>query len=628
MPPRNSSRRDDSPERPDSRERPTRRRKSTPGHAAKFGSLSADLPPVRGAPKTGKPPSVASIPTQPTGVEADSDYYDDADDGDHHHADDLSDPQDPPAPTSPQDQGERYRSTLVLLRKLQRATHELEQRLINGDHGNAAFAALLDIERCTFRDTVEAFKNVDAAFGAGDARMPFIGFAWLEEWGARIEADTGPHIRALIRANLMLTLLSIQRFDGEAGLDAPFLERLDAAFPQYFCEPRNTSRPCRLALLVRTCRLLGLLASQPDQDMARAREAIASVFYCRRRSGTDFTFKSLTSEDEEENDGLEKLNIASRVREVEAALQDQGSDGIRQLANKYSETLSARLWEWYSDMLPPKDLGQQTPERASTFEGAAETREPAWSGSYAGSNGIRRPPPGADKTTSLLGHGLRRSVAPADAPDDHPTRTEELLYSNPEPPEEHDDDDDDDDDDAAWYQTDTRDVGDADRRRAQLQARHDAARPTITSEDYARMDEEKARLAARVRARRMRGPSPPRERSPSPPPGTRQRHRWPLHDTERLIRLVNTEKASWRRIEARHGHEFCHRRNHQAFRDKARNLKVDFLLTDRVLPPYFDNVALGGKEISKLKASGKNPFRQEADLDSHGRPINTSYRRA
>ncbi|GAO14553.1 hypothetical protein UVI_02032640 [Ustilaginoidea virens] len=504
MPPRNSSRRDDSPERPDSRERPTRRRKSTPGHAAKFGSLSADLPPVRGAPKTGKPPSVASIPTQPTGVEADSDYYDDADDGDHHHADDLSDPQDPPAPTSPQDQGERYRSTLVLLRKLQRATHELEQRLINGDHGNAAFAALLDIERCTFRDTVEAFKNVDAAFGAGDARMPFIGFAWLEEWGARIEADTGPHIRALIRANLMLTLLSIQRFDGEAGLDAPFLERLDAAFPQYFCEPRNTSRPCRLALLVRTCRLLGLLASQPDQDMARAREAIASVFYCRRRSGTDFTFKSLTSEDEEENDGLEKLNIANRVREVEAALQDQGSDGIRQLANKYSETLSARLWEWYSDMLPPKDLGQQTPERASTFEGAAETREPAWSGSYAGSNGIRRPPPGADK----------------------------------------------------------------------------------------------------------------------------YRHRWPLHDTERLIRLVNTEKASWRRIEARHGHEFCHRRNHQAFRDKARNLKVDFLLTDRVLPPYFDNVALGGKEISKLKASGKNPFRQEADLDSHGRPINTSYRRA
>jgi hypothetical protein len=70
---------------------------------------------------------------------------------------------------------------------------------------------------------------------------------------------------------------------------------------------------------------------------------------------------------------------------------------------------------------------------------------------------------------------------------------------------------------------------------------------------------------------------------------------------------------------------FQHPRNQQAYRDKARNLKVDFLSTNAVLPPGFDLVALGTKEVRLLQARGKNPFRRERDLDDEGNAINTEY---
>jgi hypothetical protein len=44
-----------------------------------------------------------------------------------------------------------------------------------------------------------------------------------------------------------------------------------------------------------------------------------------------------------------------------------------------------------------------------------------------------------------------------------------------------------------------------------------------------------------------------------------------------------------------------------------------------VLPLGFDLVVLGKKEREAVKAVGKNPDRREADVDAHGRPINTEY---
>ena len=54
-------------------------------------------------------------------------------------------------------------------------------------------------------------------------------------------------------------------------------------------------------------------------------------------------------------------------------------------------------------------------------------------------------------------------------------------------------------------------------------------------------------------------------------------------------------------------------------------MKVDYLITDAVLPPCFDLVALGSKEKARLIAMGKNPNRREGDIDDEGNPINISY---
>jgi hypothetical protein len=44
---------------------------------------------------------------------------------------------------------------------------------------------------------------------------------------------------------------------------------------------------------------------------------------------------------------------------------------------------------------------------------------------------------------------------------------------------------------------------------------------------------------------------------------------------------------------------------------------------DMVLPEGFDAVALGKKEIDKLRSCGKNPNRKESHVDEDGEPIGT-----
>lgn len=70
---------------------------------------------------------------------------------------------------------------------------------------------------------------------------------------------------------------------------------------------------------------------------------------------------------------------------------------------------------------------------------------------------------------------------------------------------------------------------------------------------------------------------------------------------------------------------FSVERTQQQIRDKARNLKVDFLKADLVLPMGFDGIALGPKEKVALKARRKNPARLEKDITSAGVPTNTFY---
>ncbi|EEY15979.1 conserved hypothetical protein [Verticillium alfalfae VaMs.102] len=131
----------------------------------------------------------------------------------------------------------------------------------------------------------------------------------------------------------------------------------------------------------------------------------------------------------------------------------------------------------------------------------------------------------------------------------------------------------------------------------------------------------------------------------STPTTPRVQHRvpWSNRDVSKLIDLIATLGCNWSLIEQganpRTGQStkdeeptgydperhFEDRRGQQAIRDKARNLKVDFLKADIVLPPGFDRVLLGTKEVKALTGRGKNPYRRERDVDADGNPTNTEY---
>ncbi|KAM0542762.1 hypothetical protein ACHAPJ_012645 [Fusarium lateritium] len=140
--------------------------------------------------------------------------------------------------------------------------------------------------------------------------------------------------------------------------------------------------------------------------------------------------------------------------------------------------------------------------------------------------------------------------------------------------------------------------------------------PSSTGADY-----EALRLEASQRRKEVRQQDPQRQQP-------RQRVQWSGHDSDVLTRLVAKRHASWSIMESQDNHLFDHPRNQQAYRDRARNLKTEILMTDKNLPPGFDLVTLGPKEVEKIKGVGKNPFRMVEDIDERGYPINTELQPA
>ncbi|KAI1087385.1 hypothetical protein F5B19DRAFT_497421 [Rostrohypoxylon terebratum] len=100
---------------------------------------------------------------------------------------------------------------------------------------------------------------------------------------------------------------------------------------------------------------------------------------------------------------------------------------------------------------------------------------------------------------------------------------------------------------------------------------------------------------------------------------------WSAHDTSRLVDLIADPSlnCSWSAMEKANG--FQHQRNQQALRDKARGLKVWYLEGDRILPPGFDQVALGQKEKASVIKCGRNPDRREDDVDEDGHVTNNLW---
>ncbi|KAI1322650.1 hypothetical protein F5Y16DRAFT_35315 [Xylariaceae sp. FL0255] len=108
------------------------------------------------------------------------------------------------------------------------------------------------------------------------------------------------------------------------------------------------------------------------------------------------------------------------------------------------------------------------------------------------------------------------------------------------------------------------------------------------------------------------------------------RERWTNEDTVRLVDLISDPdlNCSWAAMAARAQERniFSVPRGQQAIRDKARNLKTEYLQADAILPPGFDFIRLGQKERNRLIAAGYNPDRMEDDISDDSRVINSRLR--
>lgn len=101
---------------------------------------------------------------------------------------------------------------------------------------------------------------------------------------------------------------------------------------------------------------------------------------------------------------------------------------------------------------------------------------------------------------------------------------------------------------------------------------------------------------------------------------------WTAGDVAKLITAIGEKGCSWSELETAL-ETLSTTRNQQQIRDKARNIKVDFLLGDIPLPHGFDGIALGKKEREKVISCERNPDREEADVDDNGNAINCRYTR-
>ncbi|KAI0008660.1 hypothetical protein F4779DRAFT_426690 [Xylariaceae sp. FL0662B] len=103
------------------------------------------------------------------------------------------------------------------------------------------------------------------------------------------------------------------------------------------------------------------------------------------------------------------------------------------------------------------------------------------------------------------------------------------------------------------------------------------------------------------------------------------RKEWSAADTNRLLDLIADPNinCSWSAMEGAGGFES--HRGQQSLRDKARSMKVWYLQGDIPLPAGFDQVALGRKEKDAVKDAGRNPDREEMDIDDNGEVTNNIW---
>ncbi|KFY98346.1 hypothetical protein V498_01497 [Pseudogymnoascus sp. VKM F-4517 (FW-2822)] len=97
---------------------------------------------------------------------------------------------------------------------------------------------------------------------------------------------------------------------------------------------------------------------------------------------------------------------------------------------------------------------------------------------------------------------------------------------------------------------------------------------------------------------------------------TQSRVRWTTTEEDGLIRLIGQYGTRWSDLFTKGQREeiFHEKRDQGSLKDKARNMKVELLISRAALPANFDNIALGKKEREKVLSRGQNPYRKEGEI--------------
>ncbi|KAG5933903.1 hypothetical protein E4U59_006560 [Claviceps monticola] len=585
-----------------------------------------------------------------------------------------------------------------LLPDLQRATHDLKQRIDNGDDGHEVLGLILEANRGMFRSLIKALNYPASQF-------PFIDFLLLKRFAKKGRGTkTDSIIRASLAANLVYALDRIQQIVNDDPVDVlSFIKDLDEAFPRLLGASGDNPSPS-LALEIRTQVFIRTLAAQPGEPDVAA--AIASVI------GASDDNKDNSNHDASPNDivgtfeGLfyigeteeETQDINSRTRQL-AAVFCRGKEyqALQRLEEDFPlKPLLQEIYAWCGKEFRLLQEAEEEAEEEVEDHGSASADEPVDGEEDIFQDALGFLPSMLDTRISIPivrrsadFHKKETRVRPQREPSlgassDCSVATGMLLQRNsgaslPTTGKrrlgqgvdgDHDDYQD-------YYHNDHDGGHDGDQGSETDEFETDAVRATSKASNPLPPSKRQALPSQQLASSSMPSSSMPhratlphgetsipasdrpnlenvramRERnlhharaqdlapnstsrrplvtaSPAPSPPhfpatTRQRNPWSDDDSTLLVKLIALERAKWSVIDHKHGHRFEIPRNQQAYRDRARNMKVDFLLADAVLPPGFDLVVLGKKEEIKVVAGRRNPHREEDDRDENGRPINT-----
>ncbi|CAM1502116.1 Fc.00g041000.m01.CDS01 [Cosmosporella sp. VM-42] len=567
-----------------------------------------------------------------------------------------------------EDLAARYQVMKLSLPDLAKASDDLVTLLEEPRYDPQVFAGLHQLKLKTLEGFREIYEEPHTT--------PFVD--WVQLINIYQSAEGAAPAAAIIaRANIATVLDEIHEAQTEQEIDpSPLLQQLADFFPSFFINQWDSNQDPELTLDIRTVYLWYVLVrEQPEVDPY---EIIADIF-CEPVDGKQSyshrfshgPFKKLW--DGEQADGDADLLCSERIKDIITAIKNEKeTHGVRQLATQFPlEDMLAKLRNWLLTMYAilkeplnrasvdsgdaiPLDSGDDVADSQADF---AESQPIIRAGTgeaepslFNGPSSLRQLHGQSKGETPVPPSNQNQAAPPPGAPRDYPAHTNDDLLSTPQPEssgrpaarakaqgkqrgpsvdtiqEEEDEQDD-------PFETDTRPV-DKGKRKAIKSALPTAKRtrlPTpsaapaaesVTIQDYPPPSDPSQADLQRVRAEKELISQRARLAQTH---GFKQRYAWSDNDTATLISLVRERHAAWATIQNTDNHRFEHPRNQQAYRDKARNLKVDYLMTDANLPPGFDLVALGKKEIDRLKGLGKNPWRKEEDIDSEGKPIGVDH---